>query len=161
MALTLSEAIRGFIIGDATLATKVGTAVYPMTLPQGPPDCAAVVRIISSASWRKLDGATDQAQTRIEVTFWCKSYRDSEVLANRLRIIVKGFNGIMGTGGVALAVFQTMGPRSLFNPDNRFYGSQIDIMAIVDLSTASGGQYSLIDDVVLIGNLIDVDTLEL
>lgn len=137
MSLTLSDAVRSFILADATLAAKLGNAVYPSTLQQNTNDCNAVTKIISAPSWSKLDGATDQARTRIEVTFWCKSNRDSEILANRLRNIVKGFNGVMGSGGVAMAVFATAGPRSLYNPDNRFYGAQLDIIAIVDLSTAA------------------------
>lgn len=137
MSLTLSEAIRVFILADGTLAAKLGTAVYPDVVPQSPPDCVAVTRVVSNVSWQKLDGATDQCATRIEVTFWCKVNRDAEVLCNRLRTIAKGFNGTMGASGIDLAVHQTMTRSIAQHPVNRYYGHQLDILAIVDMSTAA------------------------
>lgn len=135
--MTLTSAIRAFILADGTLAAKVGTAVYPSTSPQSPPSNYAVTKIITTMSWKKLDGATDQAMIRVEVTFWSTLADDAEAMANRLRSIVKSFNGIMGSGGVDMAVYQTLGPRSLFNDETRFFGSQLDILAIADMSTAS------------------------
>jgi hypothetical protein len=136
--MTVTAALKAYIIADTTLAAKVGSAVYPATSPQNPPDNFAVTKIISSPSEATLLGATDQVSMRVEVTFWSKLNEDAEKLANRFRTIVSKFNGVMGgTGGVTVAVSRTHGPRGLYNPETRFYGSQVDIMATVDLSTAS------------------------
>ena len=136
MALTITEAIRGYILADTTLAAKV-TEVFPSIAQEGVAANYAVTKIVSGVSWSKLDGATDQVAMRIEVTFWCKLHKDAELCANRWRAITKGFNGLMGSGGPQIAVVATYGPRDLFNPDTRFYGCQQDTMATVDMSTVA------------------------
>lgn len=136
MPSTLTQAVRAFIIADATLAAKVHTAVYPASLPQSPPDNAAVIKIVSNPSFKTLLGATDQTNVRIEVTFWCKLYDDSEILANRLRTIAAPVTN-SAWSGVSISVFQTYGPRTVYNPETRYFGSQLDIMATVDMSTAA------------------------
>lgn len=140
MALTLTEAVRAYIIADGTLAAKVGNSTYPGIIPQGFTGAdAAVIKIVTGPlSFMTLLGATDAANVRVEVTFWSKLYHDAEVSANRLRTIVAGFVGTMGTGGVKVSVFQTVGPRSAgVHPDSHYFGMQLDILATVDMSTAA------------------------
>lgn len=139
MALTLTEAVRAFIIADGTLAAKVGSSTYPAIVPQGfTGSNAAVIKVVSNMAFMTLAGATDTSNVRIEVTFWSKLFHDAEVSANRLRTLIAGFNGTMGSGGVRMSVFNTAGPRTIpVDPDTRFYGCQLDIMATVDMSTAA------------------------
>lgn len=137
MSLTLTEAMRGFILADPTLASKVNQAVYPSVLSSNPPDNAAVIKLITNNAWSSMDGATDQTDARIEVTFWSKIQGDAERSANRFRSIVKSFNGTMGTGGIKMTVYKTMGPRTLFSDDAKFHGCQVDVLAIVDMGTAA------------------------
>lgn len=135
--MTIGEAITAFIAADATLAAKV-TKVYPSTSPQTPPDVYAVYQVVTNVSESSHDGATDITSVRLRVTFWDKSNKECEGLCNRLRVIVKNFNGKMGgVAGVTFKTFKTYGPRDTFNPETRFYGQQLDILALVDMSTVS------------------------
>lgn len=139
MALTLTEAVRAFIIADGTLAAKVANSTFPVVIPEDfVGSNAAVIKIVSNPSFRTLQGATSATNARIEVTFRCKLAHDAEVLANRLRAIAAGFIGTMGSGGVSVSVFELSGPRTIpVDPDTRFFGCQLDIMATVDMSTAA------------------------
>lgn len=133
--MTITQAVINFIEADSTLAAKVAGRCYSGTLPQMPGACNAVVKVVSLPSWSSHDGATSAARGRIEVTFWCKLAADAESLALRFRSIVAQFNGSMS--GVAVAVFQTLGPRTVFHPDSRHYGFQVDFLATIDMATAS------------------------
>lgn len=135
--MTITEAIRGYILGDATLAAKV-----PEVYPGPPPEDVslvghAIVRIVSNPSFGDLDGASELSNMRIEVSFFCQLNGDAERSANRFRSLIATFHGTMGTLGVKLSVFQTMGPRTIHDQKTGYYGFQVDVLATVDQSTIS------------------------
>lgn len=133
--VTLIEALTTYIESDPTLAAKLAGRVYDSVLPQEPGDDNVVVRIISAVSWPSHGGATALASVRIELTVWSRVNTDAAVLANRLRYLLGGFMGSMS--GITFRAFQTFGPRNLTNDQTRYYGSQVDVMANIDMDTVA------------------------
>lgn len=134
--MTVEQAMSKYINDNATLAAKLGGRTYIGSAPQNPGDIYAVVKLITLPSWKNIFGAIPIGNGRIEVTFWAKKHGDCGSLAITFAMAIGQFNGLLG-GSVKAGVFQTHGPRTVFHADSRYHGSQVDVLATIDLSTAA------------------------
>lgn len=135
--MTIGEALVTFVLTDSVIATQIKNLYPAATIPQEPPNNYGSYRLMPSGSvGNSQQGPSNIQRMRIEVTFWGDLNSMMERLAVRLGMISQGVNGPL-SGGPTVCIYSFIGPRSVENPVTRDYGSQIDLMALVDLSTVS------------------------
>jgi hypothetical protein len=83
---------------DATLATLVGDRVFPQVRPQRSALPAVVVSIVSIDRDHDLDGPTGLGLAEVELRAHSLDFTDCDRIANYLRTLFDGFEGILANG---------------------------------------------------------------
>jgi hypothetical protein len=94
--MTISEALRAFLLAQPSIAALVGTRIYPQVLPQKPAYPAITYAQVSGIRVRGLDGPTGRARPRIAVNSWGASHREMDAVASAVRAALDGYAGPMG-----------------------------------------------------------------
>lgn len=90
------DAIRARLIADTTVATAVGTAIYPVTLPQNPPDKSITLTLINEGRGHTLTGEYSP-NSLVQIDCWATAYSDSVSIADAVSASLESFRGTMGS----------------------------------------------------------------
>lgn len=66
------RALRAFLLADATIATAVGTRIYPVKLPQGATFPAMTILRVSDPRLNVLRGTPSLARPRYQIDCWVR-----------------------------------------------------------------------------------------
>jgi hypothetical protein len=102
----VEEAIHDRIVNTAPSGSKLGTRVYPMTLPQTPELPAATYQIVSVVPVHSHQGPSDLDATRIQIDTWADGYAAAREAAVAVRTVLDGIRGMVSglwVGGVLYA----------------------------------------------------------
>lgn len=96
--ITITEAIRSYLLADVAIAAQVGGRVYPLKLPQPKAGItqypAIVLSRISGIRFGHLRGGGSLARPRYQVDCWASTYQSAARLGNLCRRRIDGFAGI-------------------------------------------------------------------
>lgn len=94
---TIVEALRAYVLADATVAGLVGTRMYPVILPQDPPMPAITFQIISGASVISNDGPAGLESPTFQIDCWAATYSQMDALFHAVRKRINGAKGVFPT----------------------------------------------------------------
>ena len=99
-------ALRYRLVGTSTVATLLGTRIYPDKLPQGATLPAAVYYGISGTDEPQLSGLLGRAEQRIQVDSYASTRTAANALALAIRDALTGSwgRGTWGPTGATVAV---------------------------------------------------------
>jgi hypothetical protein len=100
----IRPALSAFLLGDAAIATAVGTRVYPQFLPQNTTVASIVYQKISDVGNHSLSGPTRLARPRFQIDAWAPTNNGANALALLIKERLDGYQGVMGSGGDAVDV---------------------------------------------------------
>lgn len=90
----MEEALISLLLTDGTIATLVGTRVWPAARPQGSDLPALVVTRISGAPGYADDGEIGLEPARFQIDSWSLTYGDGKVLSRAVRSALSAFSGV-------------------------------------------------------------------
>lgn len=100
---SIGELLTAFLLADATIASLVGTRVYPLRLPQKPTLPALVVTRISGERIGQLRGAASAAEPRYQIDAWTSpetgGHKGALALGKAVRNRLEGYTGDWSDGG--------------------------------------------------------------
>lgn len=88
--MTLEEALRTVLVGDAGVSALVGTRVYPLVIPNGASYPAIAYQTIGREMSQTQSGAISPEDARIQLTCVCTSYAGAKSLMEAIRNAVDG-----------------------------------------------------------------------
>lgn len=96
--MSIIDDLRTYLLADATVASLIGTRMFPVKLPQNPTFPAVMIQTISGERVHSTDGASGLAGPRIQIDCWAESYADADAVfeAVRKRLDGKGNGDIQG-----------------------------------------------------------------
>jgi len=97
--MTITEALRTHLLGDAAIAALVGARIYPLRLPQKVTMPAIVLSLISDPRPGHLRGVAGMARARYQVDAWAQTYDGATQLGGLCRQRLNGFAGEWTDGG--------------------------------------------------------------
>lgn len=95
------RALRAFLLADATIATAVGTRIYPIKLPQAPVFPAITIMRVSAPRANVLKGKASLARPRYQIDCWMweksstTAFTDSQTLGGAVMARLEGYSGVM------------------------------------------------------------------
>ena len=94
---TLPEALRAFILADATVAALIGTRMYALILPQNPTMPALTYTIFGAGGILSHDGPSGLENPTVQIDAWGTTYSDAFELAEAVRVRLNGYSGLLDT----------------------------------------------------------------
>ena len=116
----IEQAIFTRLSGWAPLASLVATRIYPMRAPQNAAPPFITYQRISAPRLRSITGGSGQANPRIQVDVYAKSYAGAKALATQVRECLDNFRGTIFTGAGASVTVRSCSldsDRDLLDPD--------------------------------------------
>lgn len=95
MIKDIRTALRGFLLADATVASIVGTRIYPRVLPQGVRDPAVVYNRVSMLGDHHMQGASGLVEVRMQLDAWAETGDEAYELASAVKGRLDGYRGEM------------------------------------------------------------------
>lgn len=89
--------LRGFLLEDSTIATLVGTRIYPKVLPQGRRDTSLVYNRISMVGDHHMQGASGLVSVRMQLDAWAETADQAYELAAAVKYRIDGYRGPMSS----------------------------------------------------------------
>ncbi|MFZ5736312.1 MAG: tail completion protein gp17 [Pseudomonadota bacterium] len=104
MMKDIRPALRAFMLGDAAIASRVLTRIYPLKLPQGVTGDSIVYTRVSAISGHSMAGRDGLARVRMQIDAWATTGDAAASLANLIKDRIDGYKGTMGAGDAAVMV---------------------------------------------------------
>lgn len=121
---TIAEALRTYILADATVAGLVGTRMDPVILQQNSPMPALTYQYISGASVISNDGPTGLENPTFQIDCWGSTYSQMDALFEAVR---KRINGASGTfSGVDVQGIFLVRKRDLYDNEAKLHRRTAD-----------------------------------
>lgn len=95
MIKDIRTALRGFVLADTTVASIVGTRMFPRVLPQGVRDPAIVYNRVSMLGDHHMQGASGLVEVRMQIDAWAETADDAYELAVAVKQRIDGYRGEM------------------------------------------------------------------
>lgn len=89
--------LRGFLLGDATIAQIVATRVYPLVLQQGVRDPSLVYNRVSVIGDHHMQGASGLVTVRMQIDAWADTADQAYELAAAVKYRLDGYRGPMAS----------------------------------------------------------------
>jgi len=102
--MSISQALRAFLLAQPSIVALVGTRIYPQVLPQQPTYPAITYAQVSGVRMQILEGPAGRARPRITINSWGESHESMDALAGALRAALDGYAGPMGDLSVGAVV---------------------------------------------------------
>ena len=83
---------------DAAVSAAVGQKIYPVKLPQGVAYPAVVVSVLGENPINSKDGAASDDFTRLQVSVYANSYKQTLDISRDIRTALDFFDGLVDTG---------------------------------------------------------------
>jgi hypothetical protein len=99
--------IRTFVLADATVASLIGTRMYPLNLPQAPTFPAITYQWISGQHVQSINDRSGLSGPRVQFTAWAITYLQAEAVFEALRKRLDGFNGMAGSTRIYGAILES------------------------------------------------------
>jgi hypothetical protein len=127
--MIIEEALFAHLTSDSDVSALVGTRVYPLVAPQDAELPLLVYQRISTPRVRSQSGPSGLAHPRFQITARATSVSQLRDLANKVRIALDGFKGVMGgASGVNVgAIFQD-NERDGYGETTMEYSVQMDFI---------------------------------
>lgn len=90
------DALRGWLLADTAIAALVAARVFPLRADQNSLYPMIVLQQISLTPQLYTHGELGLVTTRVQVGCWAKTYSEAHNLANKVRLRVSGYTGVMG-----------------------------------------------------------------
>lgn len=121
---TIAEALRTYVLADATVSGLVGARMYPVILPQNPTMPAITYQYISGASVISHDGATGLENPTFQIDCWGSTYATMDALFEAVR---ERLNGAKGTfSGLYVGGIFLVRKRDLYDNDAELHRRTAD-----------------------------------
>jgi len=130
---TIAAGLRTYLIAGATVATLVGTRVYPSKLPQKPTLPAISYQRISGDRVHSTDGASGLARIQFQIDVWGSTYGSVDALFEAVRKRLDGYRGAVGaivTQGIFLER-----ERDMYDDEAELYRRSADFTVWTEEST--------------------------
>jgi hypothetical protein len=96
---TVEQALRDLVLADSAVSARVGSRMYPLTLPQAWASPALRYQRVSALRAREVGGPTGRAYPTFQIDAFARgSYADARALADDVRQAIDGYVGT--TSGV-------------------------------------------------------------
>ena len=86
------------LTADQTVASLIGTRLYPVIWPDDPIFGLATYQRISTVTENLLSGPLSIATVRIQYDAWAETYLGAKQIAAALNTVLEGFQGILPDG---------------------------------------------------------------
>lgn len=118
------EALRDYVLADATVSGLIGARMYPAILPQDPTMPAITYQIISGDSVISHDGPAGLENPTIQIDCWAATYSGMDALFNAVR---KRLNGASGAfSGVEVQGIFMVRKRDLYDDEAKLHRRTAD-----------------------------------
>lgn len=125
--MIIEEALFFHLTVDPDVSALVGTRVYPLVAPQDADLPLLVYQRISTPRVRSHSGPSGLAYPRFQITARATSVSQLRDLANKVRIALDGFKGVMGGGsGVNVGASFQENERDVYGETTKEYSVQMD-----------------------------------
>ncbi len=94
--MTISQALRSFLLARPSIVALVGARIYPQILPQKPTYPAITYAQISGVRVRNLKGRAGRARPRVSINSWADTHETMDAIASAVRAALDGYAGPMG-----------------------------------------------------------------
>lgn len=95
--MSIETELRDKLLADGTVSGLVGTRIYPVVLPQGVTYPAIAYSRVSGERLHHLGGASGRGLPRISFSMWGRTYTEAYSVADAVRHVLDGFNGLLTT----------------------------------------------------------------
>ncbi len=102
--MTISQALRAFLLARPSIVALVGARIYPQILPQKPTYPAITYAQASGVRLRILEGPAGRARPRISINSWADTHETMDAVADAVRAALDGYAGPMGDLNVGSVV---------------------------------------------------------
>lgn len=92
----IEDSLYAILTGNAALVQKVGTRIYPDSLPQNPKLPAVVYTCIGSYPVTIHDGIAVLERTQMQFDVYAISSRDAKMLIDTVRKAIESYRGTIG-----------------------------------------------------------------
>lgn len=93
MSADIRAALRAYLLADSTIASLVGTRMYPVKLPQGTALASIVFTRVSGLSGVTSSGREGLSRPRVQIDCWAPTMDAAATLADRVKERIEGFKG--------------------------------------------------------------------
>lgn len=98
MSLKSPEAVlRSAIVGDATLASQIGTRIYPVIAPASATLPFVTWRRAGIQRQHSLSAPVGVPRLSVEYSIYAGTYEDAREVADRMRAVLDGYGGTVDT----------------------------------------------------------------
>ncbi len=129
--MAVEEAIYTILTGDGVVGPLIATRVYPGLAPQEATLPYVVYDRISTPRVRSLDGTSDLAHPRHQITSWATTYAGAKALATAVRNALDDYSGAVGAETIDDAYIDDEGDVANLSPgvdERRMFGVRQDFV---------------------------------
>jgi len=123
--MTFESTLYTVLGQDGAVAALVGTRIYPLVRPQGGTLPAVVWQEISVSPANAMDGFSNLAQYRVQITSWGKTFKAAAALRDAVRAALEAENESISPPQRLRSTWQPSGSDS-FEAETRLYGCPAD-----------------------------------